>query len=62
MTTIGMHYDVIPGKEEEGANFSYYFNPNNPNNSNNWTAKAFYDGDTDHAPSESNTIQFNVGD
>jgi Peptidase family C25 len=27
-----------------------------------WTAKAFYDGDTDHAPSESNTIQFNVGD
>ncbi|HMJ97371.1 MAG TPA: C25 family cysteine peptidase, partial [Thermoleophilaceae bacterium] len=27
-----------------------------------WTAKAFYDGDVDHAPSESNTIQFTVGD
>ncbi len=27
-----------------------------------WTAKAFYDGDADHAASESNTIQFNVGD
>jgi hypothetical protein len=27
-----------------------------------WTAKAFFDGDTDHAPSESNLVQFSVGD
>jgi peptidase C25-like protein len=50
------------GVWNDEVNFSYYFNPNNPNNSNNWTAKAFYDGDTDRAPSQSNTIQFTVGD
>ena len=27
-----------------------------------WTAKAFFDGDTDHAPSESNLVRFSVGD
>jgi Peptidase family C25/Propeptide_C25 len=27
-----------------------------------WTAKAFFDGDTDHAPSESNVVRFSVGD
>jgi hypothetical protein len=50
------------GVWRDEASFTYYFNPNNPNNSNKWTAKAFYDGDSSHLPSESNTIQFLVGD
>jgi hypothetical protein len=44
------------GVWNDEVSFQYY----NPDTG--WTAKAFYDGDTDHAPSESNTVQFNVGD
>jgi hypothetical protein len=29
---------------------------------NNWSARAYFDGDLDHAPSASNTVQFTVGD
>ena len=50
------------GVWNDEVNFTYYFNPSNPNNSNNWMAKAFYDGDTDHAPSESSSVRFVVGD
>ena len=34
-----------------------YYNPNP-----RWTARAFYDGDDTHAPSQSNVVQFSVGD
>ena len=27
-----------------------------------WTAQAFFDGDADRAPSQSNIVQFSVGD
>jgi hypothetical protein len=50
------------GVWNDDVDFRYYFNPNNPNNSNNWSAKAFYDGDADHAPSQSNSAQFTVSD
>jgi hypothetical protein len=44
------------GQWHDDVDFQYY----NPNHG--WTANAFYDGDADHAPSESNTIQFSVND
>jgi hypothetical protein len=50
------------GVWNDQVNFSYYFNPSNPNNSNNWTARAFFDGDSSYEPSQSNLIRFTVGD
>ena len=44
------------GVWQDDVDFQYY----NPNTG--WTAKAFYDGNIARAPSESNTIQFSVGD
>ena len=32
------------------------------NNANEWNARAFYDGDGEHAPSSSNTVHFFLGD
>jgi hypothetical protein len=50
------------GVWNDEVNFQYYFNPNNPNESNHWTARAFFDGDDAHASSASNTVDFFVGD
>jgi hypothetical protein len=44
------------GMWKDQVNFVYY----NPDTG--WTAKAFFDGDADHMGSESNTVQFSVGD
>jgi hypothetical protein len=43
------------------VNFQYSILFNNPNY-NEWTAKAFFDGDSNHDSSESNTVQFSVND
>jgi Peptidase family C25/Propeptide_C25 len=52
----------LRGGWNDQVSFSYYFNPNNPNESNHWTAQAFFDGDDAYAASASNTVDFFVGD
>jgi hypothetical protein len=44
------------GVWQDQVNFVY------DNNSQTWTAKAFFDGNANYAGSESNTVQFFVGD
>jgi hypothetical protein len=45
------------GVWKDEVNFAFH-----PNGDNRWTARAFFDGDGVHGPSESNVVQFRVGD
>lgn len=42
-------------------NFDFYIAPNDPQ-ANNWSARAFFDGSGAYAASQSNIVQFTVGD
>ena len=49
------------GNWTDQVNFAYNTTSTN-NDANEWNAKAFYDGDVDHAPSQSNQVHFFLGD
>jgi hypothetical protein len=49
------------GVWNDQVSFQYNTTSTN-NNANEWNAKAYFDGDTDNAPSESNNVHFFLGD